>query len=314
MLKKGLILGSVFTLAFGTLIGCSSQDDKAAGDEKASQRLTGTVKIDGSSTVFPISQAAAEEFMIANPGVKVTVGESGTGGGFKKWANGETDISDASRPIKEEEIKAAKPNGIEPVEIPVAYDGIAVVVNKENTFVDKLTVDELKKIWEPNSKVKTWKDVRESFPAEPIKLYGPGTASGTFDYFTAEIIGEEGKSRTDYTQSEDDNVLVKGVQGDKGGLGYFGYAYYVENKENLKIVPIDAGKGAVVPNETTINDGTYAPLSRPIYIYPSNKSLQKPEVKEFVKFYLETAKDLVKEVGYIPLPDEKYQEGLGKVK
>ncbi|MFC7442859.1 PstS family phosphate ABC transporter substrate-binding protein [Laceyella putida] len=313
MLKKGLILGSVFTLAFGALVGCGGQGNKATGNG-GEKELTGTIKIDGSSTVFPISQAVAEEFMKANPGVKVTVGESGTGGGFKKWASGEIDVADASRPIKDEEKEAAKPNGIEPIEIPVASDGIAVVVNKENTFVDKLTVDELKKIWEPNSKVKTWKDVRDSFPAEPIKLYGPGTASGTFDYFTKEIVGEEGKSRTDYTQSEDDNVLVKGVEGDKGGLGYFGYAYYVENKDKLKIVPIDAGKGAVEPSEKTINDGTYAPLSRPIFIYPSNKSMQKPEVKEFVKFYLETAKDLVKEVGYVPLPDAKYQEGLGKVK
>jgi phosphate transport system substrate-binding protein len=310
MLKKGLILGAAFTLAFGALVGCGGQKQNDSGGKG----LSGAIKIDGSSTVYPISQAVAEEFMKANPDVNVTVGESGTGGGFKKWASGEIDISDASRPIKEEEKEAAKPNGIEPVEIPVAYDGIAVVVNKENNFVDKLTVDELKKIWEPDSKVKTWKDVRDSFPAEPIKLYGPGTASGTFDYFTGEIVGEEGKSRTDYTASEDDNVLVKGVQGDKGGLGYFGYAYYLENKDKLKIVPIDAGKGAIAPTDQTINDGTYSPLSRPVFIYPSNKSLQKPEVKEFVKFYLETAKELVKEVGYVPLPDAKYQEGLSKVK
>ncbi|MBA4495512.1 PstS family phosphate ABC transporter substrate-binding protein [Paenactinomyces guangxiensis] len=312
MWKKGLILGTVLTLAIGAVVGCSG--GKTGASASGEKGLSGTVKIDGSSTVFPISQAVAEEFMKENPGVKVTVAESGTGGGFKKWANGETDISDASRPIKDEEKAAAAEKGIQPVEIPVAYDGIAVVVNKENKFVDSLTVDELKKIWEPNSKVKTWKDVRPEWPAEPIKLYGPGTASGTFDYFTDEVVGEEGKSRTDYTASEDDNVLVKGVQGDKNSLGYFGFAYYVENKDKLKIVKIDGGKGPVEPTEQTINDGTYAPLSRSIYIYPSNKSLEKPEVKQFVKFYLETAKDLVSEVGYVPLPDAEYQKGLELVK
>jgi phosphate transport system substrate-binding protein len=314
MLKKGLILGSVFALAFGAVVGCSSGqagNKNQAGTEK---QLSGTIRIDGSSTVYPISQAVAEEFMKENPGVKVTVGESGTGGGFKKWVNGELEIADASRPIKDEEKAKAKEKGIEPVEIPVAHDGITVVVNKENKFVDSLTVDELKKIWEPNSKVKTWKDVRPEWPAEPIKLYGPGTASGTFEYFTEEIVGEKGKSRTDYTASEDDNVLVKGVEGDKNSLGYFGYAYYLENKDKLKVVKIDAGKGAIEPTDQTIKDGTYAPLSRPLFIYPSKKALEKPEVKAFVKFYLETGKDLVKEVGYIPLDDADYQKSLGLVK
>jgi len=308
MLKKGIVLGSVFTLAFSALVGCSGQKAQQGSD------LSGSIKIDGSSTVYPITQAVAEEFMAANPGVKVTVGESGTGGGFKKWAAGETDISDASRPIKDEEKAEAQKKGIQPVEIPVAYDGIAVVVNKDNNFVDSLTVEELKKIWEPNSKVKTWKDVRSNWPAEPIKLYGPGTASGTFDYFTGEIVGEEGKSRTDYTASEDDNVLVKGVAGDKNALGYFGFAYYMENKDKLKAVKIDNGKGAIEPTEQTINDGTYAPLSRPIFIYPSNKALARPEVKEFVKFYLENANVLAKEAGYVPLPDAEYQKGLDMVK
>lgn len=309
MLKKGVILGSIFTLAFGALVGCTGPSSQGGGNG-----LSGSVKLDGSSTVFPISQAVAEEFMIANPGVKVTVGESGTGGGFKKWAAGETDISNASRPIKDEEKAEAQKNGIEPVEIPVAYDGIAVVVNKNNNFVDTMTVEELKKIWEPNSKVKTWKDIRPEWPAEPIKLYGPGTASGTFDYFTDVVVGDEGKSRTDYTASEDDNVLVKGVAGDKNALGYFGFAYYNENKDKLKVVKIDAGKGAVEPTEQTINDGTYAPLARPVYIYVSNKALEKLEVKEFVKFYLEYAAELATEVGYVPLPEAEYQKGLDKVK
>ncbi|SEM97438.1 PstS family phosphate ABC transporter substrate-binding protein [Lihuaxuella thermophila] len=314
MLKKGLLLGGVFALAFGAVVGCSSGQAGNGNQAGGDKQLTGSIRLDGSSTVYPISQAVAEEFMKENPGVKVTVAESGTGGGFKKWANGEIEISNASRPIKDEEKAAAKQKGIEPVEIPVAYDGIAVVVNKENKFVDSLTVEELKKIWEPNSKVKTWKDVRPEWPAEPIKLYGPGTASGTFDYFTEEVVGEGGKSRTDYTASEDDNVLVKGVEGDKNSLGYFGYAYYMENKDKLKIVKIDAGKGAIEPTDQTIKDGTYAPLSRKIFIYPSNKVLVKPEVKEFLKFYLETAKDLVKEVGYVPLPDADYQKSLELVK
>ncbi|WP_124726936.1 PstS family phosphate ABC transporter substrate-binding protein [Staphylospora marina] len=310
MFRKGLVMGVIFALAIG-VAGCGDgRTDSGNGGEE----WIGTVKIDGSSTVYPVSQAVAEEFMKKHPGVKVTVGESGTGGGFKKMAAGEIDIADASRPIKDEERQEAAAKGIEPVEIPVAYDGIAVVVNKENTFIDSLTVEELKRIWEPGSKVKTWKDVRTEWPAEPIKLYGPGTASGTFDYFTGEIVGEEGKCRTDYTASEDDNVIVRGVQGDKGALGYFGYAYYLENKDKLNIVKIDAGKGPVEPTETTINDGTYFPLSRKVFIYPDRKALERPEIREFVRFYLEVAKDMVRETGYVPLPDADYQKSLELVK
>jgi phosphate transport system substrate-binding protein len=315
MLKRGLVLGSIVALAFGAVVGCS-----AGGTNKATEdKLTGTIKIDGSSTVFPISQAVAEEFMKTHKGVKVTVAESGTGGGFKKWALGETDINDASRPIKDEEKAKAAEKKIEPVEIPVAYDGISIVVNKDNTFVNDITVDELKKIWAPDSKVKTWKDVRPEWPAEPIKLYGPGTASGTYDYFCEAILGKDDKgevmnSRTDYTPSEDDNVLVKGVEGDKNSLGYFGFAYYVENKDKLKIVKVDDGKGAIEPTQQTINDGTYAPLSRTIYIYPSKAALARPEVKEFIKFYIENAKDLAIEVGYVPLKDEMYTKSLELVK
>jgi phosphate transport system substrate-binding protein len=312
--KKSLLVISVFALFFGALIGCSGGKNETSED-----KLTGTVKIDGSSTVFPISQAAAEEFMIANPGVKVTVAESGTGGGFKKWALGETDINNASRAIKDDEKAKAAEKKIEPVEIPVAYDGISVVVNKNNTFVNDLTIEELKKIWAPDSKVKTWKDIRPQWPAEPIKLYGPGTASGTYDYFCEEIIGKNDKgevinSRTDYTPSEDDNVLVKGIEGDKNSLGYFGYAYYAENKDKLKIVKIDGGKGPIEPTEQTINNGSYAPLSRTIYIYPSKSALSRPEVKAFLKFYIENAKVLSKEVGYVPLKDEMYSKSLELVK
>lgn len=309
MLKRIFVLSSLFALIFSVIVGCSSGQT----DGNSENNISGTVKVDGSSTVFPVSQAIAEEFMKEFPKVQVTVGESGTGGGFKKWTVGEIDIADASRPIKDEEKQEAAKKNIQPVEIPIAYDGIAVVVNKENDFATDITVEELKKIWEPDSKVKLWSDVRSEWPKEPIKLYGPGTSSGTFEYFTEEIVGEPKKSRTDYTASEDDNALVKGVQGDKYSLGYFGYAYYNENKDTLKALKINSGKGPIEPNEKTIEDETYAPLSRPIYIYPSNEALKKPEVKEFVKFYLETAKTIVPEVGYVPLSDNKYEESIKKI-
>lgn len=310
MKKIGTILVAT-ALAATALVGCGQQAGK--GDTDAT-KLTGSVKIDGSSTVFPITEAVAEEFQNANPGVKVTVGVSGTGGGFKKFTVGDIDISNASRPIKDKEKQKAAANNIDFLEIPVAYDGISIVVNKANTWVDKLTVDELKKIWEPNSKVKTWKDVRSNWPAEPIKLYGPGTDSGTFEYFTEEIVGEAKKSRADYNQSEDDNVLVTGIEGDKNSLGYFGFSYYEENASKLKLVPIDSGDGkAVLPAIETIKDGSYKPLSRPLYIYVSKNSLQKPEVKSFVKYYIESAEELVKSVYYVPLKKEEYQAQLSKV-
>lgn len=309
------------SLAGAVLAGCGNnaapapeQPNNNNAAAPAENKLSGTIKVDGSSTVFPITEAAAEEFQNANPGVQVTVGVSGTGGGFKKFAAGETDISNASRPIKDKEAAAAKEKGIEFVEIPVAYDGLSVVVSKENTFVDKLTVAELKKIWEPESKVKTWKDVRPEWPAEEIKLYGPGTDSGTFEYFTEAIVGEAKKSRADYTASEDDNVLVQGIAGDKNSLGYFGFAYYEENAEKLKLVPIDSGDGkAVTPSVETIKDGSYKPLSRPLFIYVNKASLQKPEVKGFVQFYLENAPDLVKSVFYVPFEADKYKESLAKI-
>ncbi|GAB7388609.1 PstS family phosphate ABC transporter substrate-binding protein [Bacillaceae bacterium] len=325
--KKLFTVFCIFLLAVALLAACgggtqeeagsggSSGEQPAEGAEKeGGAQLSGDVKIDGSSTVYPITEAVAEEFMAVHPDVNVTVNVSGTGGGFKKWVSGETDINDASRPIKEEEAAQAKENGIEPVEIPVAYDGITVVVNPQNDWVDHLTVEELKKIWEPNSKVKKWSDIRPDWPNEEIKLYGPGTESGTFAYFTEAINGEEGASRTDYQASEDDNTLVTGVSGDKYALGYFGYAYYVENKDKLKAVPIDGGKGPVEPTEQTINDGSYSPLSRPVFIYVSSKALaEKPQVKAFVEFYLKEGKELVPEIGYIKLPEEKYEEGLAKI-
>ncbi len=271
-----------------------------------SQSKKTKVSIDGSSTVYPISQAVAEEFQNTHPGVYVTVGISGTGGGFKKFLAGETDINDASRPIKQKELQQAQAKGIQFLELPVAYDGLTVVVNPKNDFVDHLTVEELKKIWEPGSKVRTWKDVRPQWPDREIKLYGPGTDSGTFDYFTEAVVGKAGQSRSDYQASEDDNVLVTGVSSDEYALGYFGFSYYVENKDKLKAVPIDGGNGPVAPSLETVKSGRYVPLSRPLLIYVSVPSLRRSEVAQFVQFYLDECPVLSKEVGYIPLSDAIY--------
>ncbi|BEV08507.1 PstS family phosphate ABC transporter substrate-binding protein [Methylophilus sp. DW102] len=267
------------------------------------------IKIDGSSTVYPITEAVAEEFQ-RSKGVKVTVGESGTGGGFKKFCRGETDISDASRPISQKEIDACKEGGVQFIELPIAYDALTVVVNSKNDWVKQITVAELKKIWEPGSKVKNWKEVNATYPDKAINLYGPGTASGTFDYFTEAINGKAKASRTDYTPSEDDNVLVQGVAGNAGGMAYFGMAYYQENTDKLKAVPVVAKEGAkpVLPSEATVMDGTYQPLSRPLFIYVNATAAAfKPEVKAFVTYYLENAPQLVKEVKYVPLPKEDYE-------
>ncbi|MGP0630049.1 PstS family phosphate ABC transporter substrate-binding protein [Nitrospina sp. 32_T5] len=279
----------------------------------AGEKLRGTVRIDGSSTVFPISEAVAEEFSKNRDyaRVRVTVGVSGTGGGFKKFTAGETDINDASRPIKQREIDKAKKNNIQYLELPVAYDGLTVVVNQANTWVDHLTTDELKKIWEPGSSVKTWADVRDGWPDKALRLYGPGTDSGTFDYFTEVINGKSQASRADFTKSEDDNMLVKGVAGDKYALGFFGFAYYVENKDILKAVPIQEGnKAPVEPTLETINQGTYSPLSRPIFIYVNVEAAKRPEVNAFIRFYIKNAGELSREVGYIPLPDSMYRDHL----
>lgn len=279
----------------------------------AAKILSGSVRADGSSTVFPITEAVAEEFQKLNRNVKVTVGISGTGGGFQKFTVGETDISDASRPIKDSEKAAALKNGVEYLELRVAFDGLSVLVNPANNWVDCLTTAELKKIWEPASQVNNWNQVRPNFPNQQLRLYGPGTDSGTFDYFTEVINGKEDASRGDYTASEDDNVLVLGVAADKGALGYFGYAYYVENQKRLKLVAIDSGKGCVAPSDKAIIDGTYSPLSRPIFIYVNKKSLQRPEVLEFARFYMTQAPKLVPQVGYTSLPQADYDKGLAAV-
>jgi phosphate transport system substrate-binding protein len=252
----------------------------------------------------------AEEFQKEHRGVRVTVGISGTGGGFKKFCVGETDLNDASRTIKDKEVAKATENGIQFIELPVAFDGISVLVNPKNDFVDYMTVEELRKIWQPGSTVKNWSDVRPGWPNQPIRLYGPGTDSGTFDYFTKVINGKEQACRPDFTASEDDNVLVQGIAGDQNALGFFGFAYYAENRSLLKPVPIETGSGPVGPSETTINDGSYKPLSRPIFIYVSSVSADKPEVEEFVRFYIANAPTLVSEVGYVPLPDAAYELAL----
>ena len=275
------------------------------------KQYKGRISIDGSSSVYPITEAVAEEFRNEHGDIRVTVGVSGTGGGFKKFARGETDISNASRPIKEPEIKACRANGIGFIEIPVAYDGLAVVVSTSNDFVDFLTISELKKMWEPaaQEKVTSWKQVRNTFPDVPLRLYGAGTSSGTYDYFTEAVVGTAKSSRGDYTASEDDNVLVQGVSTDKGALGFFGLAYYEENKNKLKLVAIDGGNGPVFPTSETVSNGTYSPLSRPEFIYVNAKSSQELVVQDFIRFYMQAAPALVKEVGYVPLPDTVYKLG-----
>jgi phosphate transport system substrate-binding protein len=254
-----------------------------------------------------ITEAMAEEFRSIQPKVRVTVGFSGTGGGFKKFYAGETDINDASRPIKGKEIAKCAEAGIGFIELPVAYDGLSVVINPRNDFVDYLTVEELHELWKPGSEVMTWKDLRSEWPDEKIKLYGPGTDSGTFDYFTEAINGKSQACRADFTASEDDNVLVQGVAGDKNAIGFFGFAYYIENRDKIKVIAIDGGDGPVKPTMNTINDGTYNPLSRPIFIYAHRTASDRPEVEAFVDFYLENAPALVSEVGYVPLPDKIYE-------
>ena len=282
--------------------------------DKTEDKLSGEIRVDGSSTVFPITEAVAEEFLAIHPDVRVPVGVSGTGGGFKKFIAKETDISDASRPIKDEEAQSAAEAGVEYIELTVAFDGLSVLVNPENTWVDHLTVEELALIWGPDSTVKTWSDVRAEWPDEEIKFYSPGTDSGTFDYFTEEINGESGAIRADFIGSEDDNVLVQGIAGDKNAIGFFGFAYYEENADILKLVPIDGGNGPVSPTFDTIKNGEYSPLSRPLFIYVSKDSLQNNVVKTFVEFYIENAAELAAEVGYVALPDEEYQAALDLIK
>ncbi len=281
------------------------------GGDVAEGELSGAVQIDGSSTVYPITEAVAEEFMIAHGRARVTVGVSGTGGGFSKFLRGETDINDASRVIKSSEMELAEEEGIDFIELPVAYDGLAVVVHPDNDWAECLTVDELRAIWEPGSQVNNWSEVRPGFPDRELALYGPGTDSGTYDYFTEAVGGESGASRSDFTASEDDNVLVQGIAGDPHALGFFGIAYYEENAERLKLLAVDDGdpdngEGCVLPSLATVKNGTYAPLSRALFIYVRPVSAENEIVREFVHFYLARGGELAGEVGYVPLTDEEY--------
>ncbi|MGG3450988.1 PstS family phosphate ABC transporter substrate-binding protein [Domibacillus aminovorans] len=308
LLGSALVLGACGNDAADT---GTEEGEKTEQTDAGDAQLQGEISIDGSSTVYPIMEAVAEEFMLEQPDVKVTVGLSGTGGGFEKFIAGETAMSNASRPIKEEEAAALKEAGIEYTEFELAKDGLSVVVNKDNDWVDQLTVDELKKLWLDNGTAKKWSDIREGWPEEEIKFYSPGTDSGTFDYFD-EVILDGGQIDKAATLSEDDNVLVQGVTGDKNAIGYFGYAYYIENKDSLKVVPIVNEEGtAVEPNAETIESGEYAPLSRPLFTYVSNAAIKDDAATAaYVQFTLENAAALAEDVGYVSLPQEKYDEQL----
>ncbi|MDQ3934720.1 MAG: PstS family phosphate ABC transporter substrate-binding protein [Actinomycetota bacterium] len=303
------------TLAATTLALAACGDDGGTGGGGGGDSgLSGNIRIDGSSTVAPLSEAAAEGFQGENGNVRVTVGTSGTGGGFEKFCAGETDISDASRPIKDdEEVPVCKKNGVEFAEVQVANDGLAVVVNKDNDWAECLTVDQLNKIWEKDSKVSSWSEVDPKFPDEKLELFGAGTDSGTFDYFTDAINGEEGNSRTDYSATEDDNVTVQGVSGSKGGLGYFGLSYYEQNQDKLKVVRVDGGDGCVEPSTATVQSGEYKPLSRPLFIYPSRKALGRPEVKAFLDYYLENAERVAEQALFVPMTTEQKAAARKKI-
>jgi phosphate transport system substrate-binding protein len=311
LMRKLLTLVVIATTALA--VGACGEGGTDGGGGGGSD-LKGTIKIDGSSTVAPLSTAAAELFQQENPGVRVTVGTSGTGGGFEKFCAGETDISDASRPIKDdEEVPICKKNGVAFQEIQVANDGLAVVANKENDWAKCLTVDQLKKIWDKDSEVNNWSQVDPKFPDEKMELFGAGTDSGTFDYFTEAINGEEGRSRSDYNATEDDNVTVQGVSGSKGAIGYFGLSYFEQNKDELKDIQIDGGDGCVTPTTETVQSGDYKPLSRPLFIYPSAKALKRPEVKAFVEFYLENEAQIAEQAQFVSLTDTQLTKAQDRV-
>ena len=308
--KIALLLGLLVLLA-----GCGGEgrggDDDASGTTAESTGggdFSGRIEADGSSTVGPFTTAAAERFQNENAGVQVTVGVSGTGGGFERFCRGETDLSNASRAIKDEEAKLCEDAGIAYVEFQVANDALTVVVNTENDWVTCLTTEQLKTIWGPDSKVQNWSEVDPAFDDEELSLFGPGTDSGTFDYFTDEINGEEGASRSDYSASEDDNTIVTGVSGERGGLGYFGFSYFEENQDTLKAVAIDSGDGCVVPSVETAQDGTYKPLSRPLYIYAKQESLEKPEVAGFVQYMLDNGIEIADASQFVPLTNEQLEQ------
>lgn len=292
----------LFTSAMAFLMFACGNNKKDKGDSG--------ISIDGSSTVYPVTEAVAEEFRNEDPEVNVTIGVSGSGGGFQKFTRGDIDIANASRSIKEDEKAIAAENDISFLELEVAYDGLAVIAHPENDWLDCITVEELRMIWEPaaQGEIMRWNQIRSEWPDEEIHLFGPGVASGTFDYFTEAINGKSGSSRGDYTASEDDNVLVQGVSGDKYGLGFFGLAYYSENSDKLKLVGVDGGEGCVEPSEETVSDGSYAPLSRPLFLYVNSSAVQNnPKVIDFIEFYLEEVPGLLKDVGYVPLTDEEYK-------
>ena len=300
-------------LVIGLLAAACGGGGDEGGSTGSGTQLSGTIAIDGSSTVAPLSEAAAELFQEQNPQVRVTVGTSGTGGGFEKFCAGETDISDASRQIEADEIKACETKGIKYEEVQVANDGLSVVVNNQNTWANCLTTAQLKKIWDKGSTVNNWNQVDPSFPNEPLKLFGAGTDSGTFDYFTNAINGEEGRSRSDYSATEDDNVTVTGVSGTKGGLGYFGLSYLHENEGKIKGVQIDGGGGCVAPSTETVQDGSYKPLSRPLFIYPSDAALERPEVKAFLDFYVNNYQKIAEEALFVPLTEAQAAEAKQKI-
>jgi phosphate transport system substrate-binding protein len=310
-----MVLGALAAALLASGCGGDDDDTNASGDTggDGGAELSGRIEADGSSTVGPFTTRAAERFQQENSGVQVTVGVSGTGGGFERFCGGETDFSNASRPIKDEEIALCEEGGVEYVELQVANDALTVVVNQDNDWATCLTTEELKKIWEPSSKVDNWNQVRSGFPDQELKLFGPGTDSGTFDYFTAEINGEEGASRSDYSATEDDNVIVQGVGGEEGGLGYFGFTYYEENQDTLRAVEVDAGDGCVAPSAEAAQDGTYKPLSRPLFVYAKKESLSKPEVAAFAAYLVDNATSIAEEAQYVPLTDEQVQEARTKL-
>jgi phosphate transport system substrate-binding protein len=313
-MRKLLVFAVCSALALGAA-ACGDDDDNGGGGGggDGSAELSGTIRVDGSSTVAPLTEAAAELFQAENPDVRVTVGTSGTGGGFEKFCAGETDISDASRAIEEDEVAICKKNNVAYEELQVANDGLTVVVNPGNDWASCLTVEELKKVWEPKSQVNNWSQVNPDFPDTEVELFGAGTDSGTFDYFTEAINGEEGASRTDYNATEDDNVTVQGVQGSEGAMGYFGLSYAQQNPDAVKPVEIDGGDGCVAPSAETVQDGSYKPLSRPLFIYPSAEALQRPEVKAFVEFYLENQQQVTEQALFVPMTEEQLAESQDKV-
>jgi phosphate transport system substrate-binding protein len=313
-----LALAIVASLAF-VVAACGDDDEEGSGgsgtaQESSSEELSGEIRIDGSSTVYPFAQAAAELFSEEQPNVKITVGQSGTGGGFEKFCAGETDISDASRPIdEEEEVPVCEKNGVEYGEVQVANDGIAVATNKGLT-IECMTVDQLKKLWAPKSKVASYSDIDPSFPDTKVALFGPGTDSGTFEFFTEQITGEEGAQRTDYEASEDDNQLVTGIAGTDGGLGYFGLSYYEANTDKLNEVQVDSGDGCVAPTTETVQDGSYTPLSRPLFMYPSKEAIAKPHVKAFMDFVIANQQAIAEAAQIVPLTSEQATEAESSLK